>query len=492
MKRLRNEGGIALVTVLCVGAALTVMTATTAFVAVRGLRATTADKSSAQALAAAEAGLERFMLDVERGAVSYSNMVEAGCASAPISLPPGTLGPGTYDVALTIYEPSQNPKVPASPWTAANDASPPCTTRTSKQFAVTATGTQGSGTRVIRQIITTTPGESKFPLGIYAETMDLNGNPEMDNISVFSAGDIVGRGKIALQGIDSNYQMEDVYNKAAFPSFAWTGGLSWTSNIPAAVHATGEIYAKTSTSRGREHPPVANCGANDTRNGGYVMQSEWDGSACSGCANNGNLSVDCGGLPGYPPTAKFTQADLDRIGQVRNFTEDEYATLKTTAQTSGIYCSFGTSQCWVNGVASAAKTTWQDGDLPTTSPTLIAYFEFPYSTNTSGNWIRWRASWKALSGVMCNAANAADNRAAVIVVRNGSFDFGGNAQLTGAILTPEGNFDSSGTPVLHGSVTSKSFRVRGNAKFESSSCFASTLPTTSTNLGLGGWSEVDR
>lgn len=498
MSRLRNECGVAMVTVLFVGSALTVLTTTAAFVSMRGLRATGADSQSAKAMAAAEAGLERFMLDVKRGAVSYSSMQEAGCASAPVALAPGTLGPGTYNVELTIYEPTQNPKVPNSPWSSANDLVAPCSTRSGNLFAITATGTQGSGTRVVRQLIQATPGQSKFPLGIYAENIDANGNPDMNNISVFTAGDIVGRGKMSFSGTDANYQMNDVYDQTAFSSFGWSGGLSWTTNIPAAVHATGEIYVKGASTRGREHPKTStqavNCDANDTRNGGYALQSEWDGSACGGCTSPLITSDVCGGLPGYPPTARFTSADLARIAQVRNFTEDEYAALRATAQTSGIYCNFdsGVNQCWKNGVAGAAQTTWQDGDLPTTSATLIAYFDFPYSSNTTTNWIRWKASWKAISGVMCNPTNPADNRTLVAVVRNGSFDLGGTAQVTGAILAPEGDFDSTGTPVLHGSITARTFRVRGNGTFESSSCFASALPTTTGELSPAGWMEVDR
>lgn len=497
MRRMRDERGVAMITVLFVGVALTVMTTTAAFLSVRGLSSTSADKRSVQALAAAEAGLERFMMDVERGAISTAAMTEAGCAAPPVSLPPGTLGPGAYSVELTIYEPTQPKKVPDSPWSSTNDSAAPCMGRSGNLFAVTATGTQGSGTRVVRQIIQSTPGKSKFPLGIYAESIDANGNPDMDNISIFAVGDIIGRGKMSLSGIDDNYSMKDVYDQSAFPGFVWSGLLNWDSKIPAAVHATGEIYVKGANQRGREHPFSAtqnvNCSANDTRNGGYAVQSEWDGSACSGCTNNGVIPADtCGGLPGYPPTAKFTQADLDRIAQVRNFTEDEYANLRATAQSSGIYCSKEANQCWKNGVASGYQETWQNGDLPTGSNSLIAYFDFPHSANTSGNWIRWRATWKAISGVMCNATNPADNKSIVIVVRNGNFDFGGNSQVTGAILTPEGNFDSTGSPVLHGSVTTKSFRVRGNAKFESSTCFAGTLPTTSSNLSLAGWAEIDR
>ena len=503
MRILRNDRGVAMVTVLFVGAALTVLTTTAAFVSVRGLRATSADGRSARAMAAAEAGLERFMLDVRRGAVTVGSMKEAGCASPPVTLAPGTLGPGTYNVELTIYQPTSNPKVPVTtPWSSANDTVAPCTTHTSNLYAITATGTQGSGTRVVRQLLRVVPGKSKFPLGIYAEKVDANGNPTMRNISVFTAGDLVGRGKIAMSGIDENYTMKDVYSQTAFSSFSWSGGLNWDSKIPAAVHATGEIYVKGASERGREHPVSAtqnvNCTANDTRNNGYQYQSEWDGSGCAGCSNNGVISADtCGGLPGYPPTAKFTPDDLNRIAQIRNLTEDEYANLRATAQSSGIYCNFSPSvptstQCSKAGVAGPRDESWQDGELPTGTSQLVAYFDYPFSANTSSNLITWSATWKAISGVMCNATNPADNRSIVIVVRNGSFRLTGNAQVTGAVLVPEGDFDSTGTPLLHGSVTARSFRVRGNATFESSACFASTLPSTSGEIAPAGWMEVDR
>ncbi len=484
-----------MMTVMLIGAALTVVTTTAAVLSIRGLKATSADSQSARAMAAAEAGLERFMLNVKSGTISLASMTEAGCASPPVSLPPGTLGPGSYNAELTIYEPSQPKKVPDSPWSSGNDTVAPCSSRTGNLYAITATGTQGSGTRVVRQLIRVVPGKSKFPLGIYAERIDTNGNPSMKNISVFTAGDFVGRGKISLVGTDENYTMKDVYDQTAFSGFVWSGGLNWDSKIPAAVHATGEIYVKGANSRGREHPPVPNCTANDTRETGSIAaQSEWDGSACSGCANNGVITTDCGGLPGYPPTAKFTQADLSRIAQVRNFTEDEYAILKSTAQSTGIYCNFdaAVNQCWKGGVAGASDTNWQDGDLPAGPNHLIAYFDFPFSSNTSNNKITWSATWKAISGVMCNPTNSADNRSVVIVVRNGSLHFTGSAQLTGAILVPEGDFDSTGTPLLHGSVTARSFRVRGNATFESSSCFAGTLPATGGELSPAGWMEIDR
>lgn len=487
--RFRQEAGVALITVLFVGATLAVLTTSAAVMSVKGLRGASDDKSSAQALVAAEAGLERLLLDVTRGDVGYGLMQRSGCGAPPVALPPGTLGPGTYNVYLTIYEPDDSPKVPEAPWSA---TSPPCADRTTNLFAITATGSQGRGTRVVRQIVSVVVGSTKLPLGIYADRIDANGNPTMRNISVFTAGDVIGRGKFAMIGTDSYFRMKDVYSQSAFPSFAWTGGRTWDSFIPAAVHATGEIYAKNAGTRGREHPPTANCNANDTRNGGLAYQSEWDGSGCTGCSNAGVITTDCGGLTGYPPTARFTSADLARIAQTRNFTETEYANLRTAAQASGILCEFALNKCTKAGVVGPAQMTWNTADLPTGNSQFVAYFEFPYSTNTSANKITWKATWKAISGVMCNDSNPADNRSVVVVVRNGSFDFGGNSQLTGAILVPEGDFDSTGTPVLHGSITARTFRVRGNATFESSACFAGTLPTMLADVTPLGWSEIDR
>lgn len=490
--RFRQEAGVAMITVLFVGATMAVLTTSAALMSVKGLRSATQDKSSAQALVAAEAGLERLLLDVARGDVGYGSMQSAGCATPPVTLPPGTLGPGTYDVQLTIYEPGQSPKVPDSPWTANTKNSAPCLVRSTNLFAITATGRQAGGTRVVRQIVSVVVGSTKLPLGIYADRIDANGNPTMKNISVFTAGDVIGRGKFAMVGTDSYFRMRDVYNQSAFPAFTWTGGRTWDSFIPAAVHATGEIYAKTAGTRGREHPPAANCSANDTRNGGLAYQSEWDGSACSGCANAGAITADCGGLGGYPPTARFTSTDLARIAQTRNFTETEYANLRAAAKASGILCEFALSKCTKAGVVGPAQTTWNTADLPTGNASFVAYFEFPYSTNTTANRITWKATWRAISGVMCNPDDPADNRSVVVVVRNGSFDFGGSSALTGAVMVPEGDFDSSGTPVLHGSVTARTFRVRGNATFESSACFAGTLPTMLAEITPLGWSEIDR
>lgn len=490
---LRQERGVAMMTVLFVGAALTVMTTTAAFLSVKALKSTSDDKSSAQALAAAEAGLERLLLDVRRGAIGYGSMQRAGCQTPPVTLPAGTLGPGTYEAQLTIYEPTQNPPVPEPPWDANSKNEIPCLNRTTNLYAITSTGEQGAGTRVVRQIVSIVVGSTKLPMGIYADRIDANGNPALENISVFTAGDVIGRGKIALVGTDPYFKMKDVYNQTAFSSFTWSGGYTWDSFIPTAVHATGELYAKNAQTRGREHPPAPNCFANDTRNGGLASQSEWDGSACSGCANNGAITANCAGSPlGYPPTARFTATDLARIAQVRNFTEPEYAALKTTARASGIYCEYAIESCWKEGaLMPTAPRSWNNGSLPTNSPILIAYFEFPAAT-ASTNRIDWKATWTAISGGMCNATDPSANRSAVIVVRNGSFDFGGNTLLTGAVLVPEGDFDSTGTPVLHGSITARSFRVRGNGTFQSSACFAGTLPATLAEITPLGWSEIDR
>ena len=59
MESLRSQTGVALVTVILVGAALTVVATTGSFIAIREMRASSDDARGGQAVAYAEAGLER-------------------------------------------------------------------------------------------------------------------------------------------------------------------------------------------------------------------------------------------------------------------------------------------------------------------------------------------------------------------------------------------------------------------------------------------------
>ncbi|MFP5298671.1 MAG: hypothetical protein ACLGHL_06775, partial [Actinomycetota bacterium] len=185
MKRIFcSQRGVAMVTVLFVGTALTVVASAAAYVTVRDLRAGGDDRRGAEALSFAESGVDRTIEllrsggtyiqstptqanAVRTGIPTWNEMNEAGCALGPLRLPIGDLGTGrTYDVQLTVYDPDQpiGQRVPAEPWTSANDSQPICSTRSSSPkptasdetdhlFAITSLGEHPAAKREVLQVV---------------------------------------------------------------------------------------------------------------------------------------------------------------------------------------------------------------------------------------------------------------------------------------------------------------------------------------------------
>jgi hypothetical protein len=488
-KGLRNEAGVAMMTVILVAAALTAVATASSVIAIQGLRSSAEDWRGSRAESYAEAGLQRFLSDLKTGGVGINAVITAGCSTAPVSIPPGIVGNGTYAAELTVYNPNTTPQVPPSPWTLANATSPPCIGRSSSTkvpqlYAITSTGTTGAvasptpgtagvGRRVIRGVVTISG--SGLPVGVYVRNVDANGNPDFNNISLFARGDVVGREKLAFTGNDLYYTIGDVYNTSS------------TTPIPAAVHATGAIYATTSTKKGMEHPPNPNCNANPR---GTAGQSVYDGSAygqtplTTGCAN-----FVAGG---FPPTSKFTNADLDRItgrNTLPQLSALEYSSMKSSAQSSGIYCAMTSSSagsCTRPGVSFAYPGTWVNAPHVDALQNFVVYIEFPSGSNPLNNDVKWNASVTPCS------TNAALNRSVVLVVRNGSVTLRGGGSMYGSVIAPEGYVDAAGNYTVTGSVVANQLRLRGTAAFKLDACSVANTPATLINVSGGRWSEVDR
>lgn len=493
LEALRNEAGVAMMTVILIAAALTVAATASSVIAIQGLRSSSEDWRGTRAQSYAEAGLQRFLNDLRLGSFGINSVLGAGCTSAPVQIPPGVIGNGTYAAQLTVYNPNTNPQIPP-PWTgvAPNPLPAVCVGRSSSTkvpqlYAITSTGstgtapsptpgTTGVGRRVIRGVVTISG--SGLPVGVYVRNVDANGNPDFNNISLFARGDVVGREKLSFSGNDLYYTKADVYYN--FPGQP-------TTPIPAAVHATGAIYATTNTKKGVEHPPNPNCNANPR---GTAGQSLWDGSV-----TGGTVSATCANFAagGFPPTSRFTGADLDYItgrNTLPQLTALEYATLKSTAQSSGIYCSMAaggaSGTCTKQGATfTPYPGTWLTGNL---SPlkNFVVYFEFPNGTNPLTNDIKWNASVTPCS------TDPAINQSAVVVVRNGSITLRGGGSMYGNVIAPEGYVDAAGNYIVNGSVIANQLRLRGTAGFRLDACAVANTPSTLMNVTGGRWSEVDR
>jgi type II secretory pathway pseudopilin PulG len=507
-----TESGLALVTVLFVGAVLSVVTTGAAYLTVKTLKATSDDQRSAQATSFAEAAIDRLLLDVGRGTYGWDTIREAGCANAPITLPLTSFSNGTYTAVLTIYEPTTAQKIPASPWTIANDtmSGGPCTApgrssvNTPNTFAITATGTQATGRRVLRQILRISPTSTKLPIGVFANRIDANGSPTLRNVSVITSGDIIGREKIRMEGTDQAYTLKDFYCQVptstgcSSPVFTWGGGMTWSSPIPAAVHSTGSIYYRQGGGNRREHPVAGNrdCNANGQ---GTAGQSLWDGSGAGGpitstCANWTGPNAGA-----FPPTSLFRSADLNRVAPLSSFSEGDYQVLKAAAQASGIYCSYaGAGTCTRAGIAGTStppgvfNNGWIDACVCPRS--FIVYLEYPLGTNPAANVINWQATVQASSAPQPCNPDPAINRSVILVIRNASLDISGNAIVNGAIMVAEGNFDSSGNMLVHGTVlvTRGSFRIRGTGTFQSDPCWTGSVNGALLDVTPTTFQDVDR
>src|SRR3712207_5481936 len=94
---LRSQLGTAMVTVIFVGSALTAVSSAGAYMAIQEFRAMGADQRAAEALALAEAGVDRFLLALRQGELNWNMLKRAGCEDTDPVLAPwlrenGSLG----------------------------------------------------------------------------------------------------------------------------------------------------------------------------------------------------------------------------------------------------------------------------------------------------------------------------------------------------------------------------------------------------------------
>ncbi len=479
MRSVRNESGVAMVTVLLVGMVLTVVTSMAAFSTIREMRSGLDDRKSAEALAFAEAGIDRFLRYIRVENVTWNELIRAGCETpAGITVPKGILAQGTFEATLKIYEPnppSGNPADKVVPG-ACNYRSSSPNDPTGQFFIITSKGARSDAKRVVQQVVKI--GPLGLPVGIYAPTIDAAGTPNMSGVSMFSDGQISGREKLVFTGRDPYYYMQDV-----FPG--GVSGRSMTEHVPAAAHALLGIYLKQNGTGpefpGPSVPRTRNCTANGT-NG----QSLWDSD---GSMASGDVTAGCPGQTGYPLSSKFTPSIMDRV-RPRRLTEQDHDKLRDAAKTSGIYCSIGTTtSCSMMGKAmSSMPATWQAADIAPLfaagNNNFVAYFDFLSGEVLSNN-VKWQADvWG------CNN-DPALNRSAVVVTRRGGLEFN-SAKVNGAFIM-DGQLTYSGSPTLNGSIISQSaFRISGTATFTVDDCWVKNMPGPFLTATPTAWAELDR
>jgi len=484
----RNEHGVAMPTVLFIGASLAVLASSATFVSIEELRTGTDDTKSAQSLAYAEAGVDRMILELRRGNIDFGDVRLSGCSGPTVSLS-GAVGDsaGTFDARLEVY-----PLTPEE-CTARNSSVLPRAAEVPLKFAITSTGRQPTARRVVRQIIGLRA--IGLPIGIYADSVTMNGNPDMNRISLLSPGDITGRDKLGFVGLDAYYKLSNFW-----PS------LSSTTAMPASVHAAGAIYCgnlggATCTAVGQEHSTTLagatlNCDANNAR--GTLGQSQWDQSGSGGSIASGSRCA--GQASNAPPTSFLNRDGLRAAVPYPDLTDQDLFMLRDAAKESGIYCSIssgGTQTCskagqaWSPSGGSGTQVSILNGDLaasPTPRNKFVAFFDFV--ENNTANEVDWRDSWPSTSP-LCDP-DAANRKSVIIVIRNGNFAAAGTTQVNGALFVPQGDVRVRGTFTFNGSVRALRFDDVGTATFRLDDCWVNNMLGPFMDVTTFRWSEIDR
>lgn len=503
MRRLwRNERGVAMVTVLLVGAALTAMTSAAAFVTIEEFGATQADRNAAQALSYAEAGIDRMLLKIRNNDFTWGNISLAGCDAAhPVIQIEGSIPPGTYRTTLEVYDAAAatvaNRFRPAA-CTSASSSIGPDTIRT---FLITSTGQQPQSRRLVRQVVEIKP--LGLPVGVYAyDRVDVNGTVNLENISLISEKSVYNRDNLQFYGTDPYYKLSSFYPGSLD---AATG----EKQIPAAAHAKVALYYGPASKLTEHREPRAQYEPNCEANKGAVEQSLWDGS---GTAILTSITRDCPNWPGsgyvtatnknppivtgteyQPPRARFTETDRQSVAPTPNLSEQDYLTLRTAAKQTGLYCSGSTTlTCSAAGGTNSTLTGNQIQSTtlaPIAAKSFVVYIDF---ANDGIDPFARDVLWSGGGFFGPCASNPADNRSAVIIVRRGSFRMSGGAEINGALLIPEGAIRSTGGFTLEGTMITRRLEIFGSATVRMSPCWILNMPGPFLDVTSTTWNEVDR
>ena len=504
MNFLRDERGVALVTVILVGAAMTAVVSTASFVTIQEFQAGSQSRRATAALSYAEAGVDRMMQYIRDKTIRGQQRV-AGCSdllttsglrSRSLGAPSESFGDGSFKVSATVYDPNATTlenRVPVSPF---GPTSPACAAALDTSayanlyLLITSTGTAPDATRVVRQVVKSRQGG--YPVGVYGSSIEITGSPQTVGASLFSDTNIVGREQLSFTGCDPFFKLSDLWPAATgFPP----GGLTECpgSHAPSAAHAAQTIYMKANGTVPEFTAAAPNCSAN----GSGSSQSLWDSDGLNGRAFVPSTS-GCSPWSSTPGTSLFSSRARANVGVPNpGLTEDDYQTYAAAARASGIYCTIGTSTtCKRQGADYPNQAVWQDADIApiftSGKRNFVAFFDYTEAGTPATNTLSWKADVASspAPGPVCSS-DPAVNRSVVIIARNAGMNLEGNLRVNGALIM-DGDFRYTGNPVIDGTIISKgTVKLSGTATLTLDDCWANNQNFGGTTQPLD-WSQVDR
>lgn len=430
----REEQGIAMITVLVMTTVLMVMAVGMYFVASREITMSNADMQGGEAFYYAEGGLEAAMdiLSTEAGteyqlsqpraddsADGYGYLLDPSPSqrdnpSNPLEM---SIGTETYRVWMNTVDENGDPCTGCGLNLASVNPA---------YILITAEGSSNNGYRKLQQRVKI--AASGYPLTFFIDgDINANGNPIISNQSVYVKGNIYGRGKISISGVDTVY-----------------GG-------PARALATGTIYDK------------ANGGSSEIYTAaGLPNGSNWNDTYVN--------DRDSRGPAGNP----FSLAEMQTLMNPSGLTETQLDILRNQARASGYY---------LNPTSGAMQV--RQTDLPTREGNIVVFVEFS-SGNPNDNEVDLNFTWPSMSSGQ-----------AMVIILNGSVKMTGQAigHMKGIVYCPNGlvRADGGGNGDYTGFIFGKGLVNIGNFEFNMNSAFLTDAPFFAwTVTRETAWEEVDR
>jgi hypothetical protein len=334
------------------------------------------------------------------------------------------------------------------------------------EYRIHSRGVSGGGPAARAVVVDVSAKLANFPLGVFSESIDMNGAPAIHHESVFTLNCVSNRGKITFDPVQSG-----TYN-----------GYDWASDGPQSVHSASYISESGSCTNPSSsiHSPSAPC------NSAYPFDQDLAGgplSSSTPACYNSWMSPVTGRT--YATTSRFTIDDLGNAGyHPQGLTPAEYDALKQQAKADGTYNPSNINAA-LSAVSSSTVVLYVDnGDL------TIGPGDIPSRFFRSDN--RANGGQAPIAGDVssCTALSSL-----IIVVRGHDImnnSFGGQAgDLVAAIFVPEGTYGGHGNAPILGTIFAQSFTLRGTHDFYLDQCFVNNPPSMLLDLKQVRYHEVD-
>lgn len=440
---IREERGVAMITVIVLAVVLMILGSGMFFVAGRENRITQADYVGSQAFYFAEGGIEN-VINMLNFAATEQQLTQLrpdqslddghGYLMDPIESqredPPNPLEIKIGDTPFTVWVDEVNAD---GSHCIGSNCSLNLQTANPAYLLITAEGESSEGYRKLQQRVKLEA--SGFPMTLFIRgNVKANGNVALTNQSLYVLGDLKGREKLTVSG-------EDLVN----------GG-------DAAVFATGTIYEKQNGS----------CPIYDDETGAPIVAC-WDANYINDRDGNGLIV----GLDDY----RFTVDQMNSMYETAGLTSAQLLTLKSMAKTSGYYAN----------PESGNITLQNDNPIPTRDGNIVVYIEYSGGT-PEGNQVNLKFDWPH---------SPYTNGQAIVVIKNGSVKMTGSQMgyFNGYVYCPDGSaqVDGTGSGMYTGFLYAKGLDDIGNFNFNMTSSFLTDPPFFAwTVVRETAWTEMDR